>query len=186
MSQSLYKKPIKQLQKNKEVENFRVIGIDPGTRITGFGLLHAINNQLQAIDFGCITPPKKAPITNCHVIIYESVCELIRLHKPHAMSIETQFIGKNPSSAIKLSMVRGVVALAASQSGIPVFEYSPKEAKKAVTGIGAASKSQVQNMVRSLLRLSVIPEPEDAADALALAICHYNSIHLNWQYGKQL
>ncbi len=150
-----------------------IIGIDPGTRITGFGIVHVDERrQFSPLDFGCIRPPASKPLSVRYRIIYESLNEIIKKYAPDALAVETQYICKNPQSGIKLGMARGVVVLAASLHEIPIFEYAPSRAKRAVVGTGSASKAQVRAMVQRLLSLSNPPEPEDAADALALAICH--------------
>lgn len=147
---------------------FTILGIDPGTRITGYGVIDA---DAQPLDFGCIRPPPKLILADRYKIIFDSVEALIEKHEPSAMAVESQFVMKNAQSAIKLGMAKGMVYLAAARKGIPVYEFAPKQAKLAVVGHGGASKFQVQKMIQALLRLPHPPEPEDAADALALAIC---------------
>lgn len=150
-----------------------MIGIDPGTRITGYGIICLTDTRkLTAIDYGCIRPPPTAPLSLRYRCIFKAVTELIQCHKPIAVAVETQFVQKNPASAVKLSMARAAVMLAASLHEIPLFAYAPTKAKLAVVGRGLASKQQVQSMIRVLLSLPHDPAPEDAADALALAICH--------------
>ncbi len=150
----------------------RIIGIDPGTRITGYGLIDFISGSYTILDYGCIRPPPKDALADRYRAIYEGLCELMDRYQPDAVAVETQFMQKNFQSAMKLGMARGMVLLAASQRGITIFEYPPSKAKLAVVGHGGASKEQVAAMVQKLLLLSKIPTPEDAADALALAICH--------------
>jgi crossover junction endodeoxyribonuclease RuvC len=145
-----------------------ILGIDPGTRITGYGV---ISFPSEPIDFGSIQPPPNLPLEKRYHIIFNAIETLIALHKPIAIAVESQFVLKNPQSAIKLGMAKGMVLLAAARANIPVYEYAPTKAKLAVVGRGHASKFQVQRMIQSLLRLPSLPEPEDAADALALAIC---------------
>lgn len=152
-----------------------IIGVDPGTIVTGYGIISIDSSTCRALDFGCIRPPQKLKITDRYLIIYNSLDHLLEIHTPDALAIETQFVHRNVQSAMKLGMARGVVIVAAKKRGIPVIEYSPTKAKRAVSGHGHASKFQVQAMVQKLLNLSQIPEPEDAADALALAICHAHS-----------
>lgn len=149
-----------------------VLGIDPGTQVTGYGVVVRKGNRLITSDFGCIRPPKNAPLSERYHIIHQGLCVLLEKHQPEAVSVETQYVARNPQSALKLGMARGMVLLAATQHGIPVYEYSPSKAKLAVVGNGRASKAQIQAMVQTLLQLSELPKPEDAADALALAICH--------------
>lgn len=145
-----------------------ILGIDPGTRITGYGVLRAPS---EPIDFGCIRPPPSLSLEQRYKIIFEGVEALIERHAPTAIAVESQFVMKNAQSAIKLGMAKGMVFLAAARKNIPVYEYAPKKAKLAVVGKGQASKFQVQRMIQMLLKLPNLPQPEDAADALALAIC---------------
>lgn len=150
-----------------------ILGIDPGTYLTGYAFVSVdANRQCSAIDFGCIRPPAKEPLSVRYLIIFRALETLIKKYSPEAMAVETQYIHKNPQSGLKLGMARGIAVLAASLREIPIFEYAPSRAKKAVVGNGNASKEQVQSMVKFLLSLSELPQPQDAADALALAICH--------------
>ena len=146
------------------------LGIDPGTLVTGYGIIDPQTGR--AIDYGCIRPPRKLRLSERYAIIYRSISELIDRYEPEAVSVETQYVNRNVQSALKLSVARGLVILAATQREIPVFEYTPSKAKIAVVGNGRASKEQVQAMIQKLLVLAKPPEPEDAADALALAYCH--------------
>ena len=157
----------------REKKPLVILGIDPGTQITGYGVIKA-GSSFEALDFGCIRPPAKLPISQRYLIIFQGIDHLIEKYKPDAIAVETQFVYKNVQSAMKLGMARGMVILAGARKNIPLFEYAPKKAKLAVVGHGAASKHQVQKMIQALLRLPSAPTPEDAADALALAICHAN------------
>ncbi len=163
-----------------------IIGIDPGTIVTGFGIIRTDGANFSALDYGCIRPPSSYKLSDRYLIIYNSIEELLDKYKPDALIVETQYVAKNPQSAIKLGMARGIIVIAAKKKGLTVFEYSPTKVKLAVVGTGKASKFQVQGMVQSLLRLSTLPEPEDAADALALAICHAHSPSLNLQAFQEL
>lgn len=145
-----------------------ILGIDPGTLITGYGV---INSDQDPIDFGCIKPPPKLELKDRYKILFESLEALIEKFRPTAIAVESQFVLKNAQSAIKLGMAKGMVYLAAARKQIPLYEFPPKKAKLAVVGNGSASKFQVQKMIQALLRLPQPPQPEDAADALALAIC---------------
>ena len=156
-----------------------ILGIDPGTRITGYGLIKVRGQSLEAIDYGCICPPAKETSSKKYLIIFEAIESLVTQYHPDAISVEGQFMHKNALSAMKLGMARAMAILAAERAGIPIFEYAPKKAKKAVVGNGSASKLQVQRMMQTLLNLSELPTPEDAADALALALCHANSVSLS-------
>lgn len=156
----------------------KILGIDPGTLITGYGLIESNDAEYAAIDYGCIRPPKSLKLTDRYLIIFNAIEELIEKYAPEALVVETQFVQKNVQSAIKLGMARGIAVLAAKRRGLTVFEYAPTQAKMAVAGSGKASKTQVQAMVKMLLNLPDIPAttPEDAWDALALAICHAHRI----------
>jgi crossover junction endodeoxyribonuclease RuvC len=149
-----------------------IMGVDPGTVITGYGLVKRVGGSCQALDFGAIRPSPKAPLTERYAAIFEAIETLLHRFHPNAVAVETQFVAKNPQSALKLGMAKGVVLLAATRQKIPVFEYTPSRAKQAVTGTGKASKHQVGEMITRLLGLPSVPEPEDVADALSLAICH--------------
>ncbi len=158
-----------------------ILGIDPGTRITGYGLIKVNHPAIEPLDFGCIRPPVTAELPARYLALFNSLEKLLDLYSPDALAVETQFVYKNVQSALKLGMARGVVLIAAARRGIPIFEYTPKKAKLAVVGHGGASKEQVQKMIQLLLKLPCMPEPEDAADALALAICHANSLNHRMQ-----
>lgn len=150
-----------------------IIGIDPGTLITGFGIIELKDNGYKVLDYGCIKPPAKLKLSERYLIIFEGIEILLERYKVAAMAIETQYVcaQKNVHSAIKVGMARAVAIVSAKKKKIATFEYTPAEAKKAVSGYGQAAKGQVQAMVKHLLALPASP-PADAADALALAICH--------------
>lgn len=154
-----------------------ILGIDPGTCITGYGLIHYHPRKIEALDFGCIKPPANLQLSKRYLIIYEAIEGLILQHRPKYLSIENQFVSKNVQSALKLGMAKGVAMLAAEKHGLLIQEYSPKEAKLAVTGYGNASKDQVQKMMQLILGLPSAPEPEDAADALSLALRLGQDLH---------
>lgn len=153
-----------------------ILGVDPGTRITGYGVIRASAHRYEPLDFGTICPSPKLPIAERYLIIFEGILFLVEKYKPIALAVETQFVYKNVQSAMKLGMARAAAMLAAAKMGIPVHEYAPKKAKLAACGDGSASKGQVQKMTQLLLNLPVPPDPEDAADALALAICHAHNL----------
>ncbi len=148
-----------------------ILGIDPGTRITGYGVIRQVGHQMEPLGFGCIRPPPNLSLPDRYRIIFDGIEQLIDRFKPEAIAVESQFVMKNVQSALKLGMAKGMVLLSAARHKIPIFEYAPTKAKQAVVGRGQASKLQVQKMIQTLLRLPKLPEPEDAADALALAIC---------------
>ena len=149
-----------------------ILGIDPGTVVSGFGIIESDGVRFRVIDFGCIRPPSKYALPDRYLVIYDSVYALLEDHCPDALVVETQYVKHNPQSAIKIGMARGAVMIAGAKKKVPIHEYAPTKAKLAVVGNGRASKHQVQAMVQQLLCLPEPPKPEDAADALALAICH--------------
>lgn len=156
-------------------ESLIIIGIDPGTRITGYGIIEVHGTNYRTVDYGCIRPPPTLKLSDRYLILFDAIEVLLKKHSPHALAVETQYVGKNAQSAIKLGMARGAAIIAAKRQGLSVFEYAPTKAKQAVVGNGRASKEQVQGMMKLLLRLAELPTPEDAADALALALCHAQS-----------
>ena len=151
----------------------RVLGIDPGSRITGYGIIDARGSKLSLVAAGRIRPPPGAVPARLGRI-YADVFELIGTHQPDVFAIEDVFLAHNPQSALKLGQARGVAIAAAVSAQLEVFEYAARSVKKAVVGTGRASKAQVQHMVRVLLKLPGVPGA-DAADALAIAICHVNT-----------
>lgn len=152
---------------------FRVLGIDPGSQVTGYGVVEKTRSGLCHVVHGEIKPGRGITLSSCLQTICERLQEVIRHSVPQALAIEEIFFGKNVKSLIKQGHVRGVAILAGKQMGIPVYEYSPLEIKKAIVGYGRAEKAQVQMMAKAILGLSELPPP-DAADALAVAICHIN------------
>jgi len=149
-----------------------ILGVDPGTRICGYGLIHIQRNAYELIDYGTIRPSPKQSLAERYYLLFQGIEEIIETFSPSSLALETQYVQKNVQSAMKLGMARAAILIAAVKSSIPVFEYAPTTAKKSVCGRGLASKQQVQEMVRHLLSLESAPKPEDAADALSLAICH--------------
>ena len=154
-----------------------VIGVDPGTARTGYGIIeNDSSGNLHAIAYGVITTQPDASTEERLRIIYTQLNEIITLHQPESGAVEKLFFKKNITNAIAVGQARGVIILSLGNMGIDVSEYYPTEVKTAVTGYGAAEKRQIQTMVKALLRLDEIPQPDDAADALAIAICHINSL----------
>ena len=151
----------------------RVLGIDPGSQVTGYGVVEKRENNLVNIMHGEVRPSKGAPLSRCLVTIYDRLMEVVEQTTPDAIAIEDIFYGKNVKSLIRQGEVRGVAVLVGSHKRIPIFAYTPLEIKKAVVGYGRAEKNQVQYMVKTILHLSALPPP-DASDALAVAICHAN------------
>jgi crossover junction endodeoxyribonuclease RuvC len=153
----------------------RVLGIDCGSRITGYGVIDTDGPDCVMVHCGAIRLKSTETLAERLRIIYAGIAEIIRDLQPDAAAFENVFYSTNVQSALKLGHVRGVSIFAAAEANLPVFEYSPLEVKSAVTGYGRAEKPQVQQMVRALLKLKTAPEPYDASDALAVAICHVHS-----------
>lgn len=147
-----------------------ILGVDPGSRITGYGLIRTDGRYTEYLDSGCIRVGEK-PMAERLRLIYQGLATLIGEYRPEEFAIEQVFMARNPDSALKLGQARGVAMVAAANSGLPVNEYSARQVKQAVVGKGGADKSQVQHMVQTLLRLNRRPQ-SDAADALAIALCH--------------
>lgn len=158
----------------REVREYLIVmGIDPGTATTGYGVVaFRVKQRLDPITYGVIRTPAKEPLTQRLAAIYSDVTRLIDTYKPDAIAVEELFFSRNTTTALAVGQARGVSLLAAAQFKITVSEYTPSQVKLAVTGQGKADKQQVAYMVRLLLGLSEIPKPDDAADALAIAICH--------------
>ena len=149
-----------------------ILGIDPGVATIGFGLVRAERNRNQLLRYGVITTPPGIPLSNRLLQISNDMEELIRTFHPDEMAVEELFFTKNITTGIAVAHGRGVILLAAEKLGVPVFEYTPMQVKQAVVGYGKAEKRQVMLMTQRLLHMKEIPRPDDAADALALAICH--------------
>jgi crossover junction endodeoxyribonuclease RuvC len=153
-----------------------VLGIDPGTAITGYGLVReAQDGTLSAAAHGVLTTPTDKPMPERLTLLYEQLIEVIKLHRPDSSAVEKLFFAKNVKTGITVGQGRGVILLALAQAKIPITEYAPVEIKQAVAGYGGADKRQMQEMVRMLLNMEEIPKPDDAADALAVAITHLHS-----------
>jgi crossover junction endodeoxyribonuclease RuvC len=150
-----------------------VIGIDPGTARTGYGVIRESDDgSLNAVDFGVIETSPNQPMSERLLKLHHDLRALLSQHKPEEAAVESLFFQKNAKTAISVGQARGVAILALAESGLMIKEYSPQDIKQAVTGYGAAEKGQVQRMVQRLLELENVPRPDDAADALAVAICH--------------
>lgn len=155
------------------------LGLDPGTATTGYGLVRLEpNGNLQAIKYGAIRTSKNAPAPERLVLLYDQLQDLLREHHPETVAVEKLFFQRNVTTALAVGQARGVMLLALARAGLEVYEYTPNEIKQAVAGYGSAGKRQVQEMVRVLLGLNDIPRPDDAADALAVAICHLHSARM--------
>jgi crossover junction endodeoxyribonuclease RuvC len=147
------------------------LGIDPGTALLGYGVVES-GDDPQMIDFGAIATAADRPMPDRLSDLFDRVTELLERYRPDVLAIEQLFFARNVTTAIAVGQARGVVLLAAARAGVPVVEYSPSEVKHAVVGYGKADKSQMQEMVRIILGLEHVPHPDDAADALAVALCH--------------
>ena len=150
----------------------KIIGIDPGLVQTGFGIINVRDNQVSLIDYGIIKPSHKDTLANRLLTIFNDVCEIVSNCNPQVFAIEDVFYGKNVKSAMRLGQARGAAMVAAAIKGIPIYEYSARKVKQSVTGNGNAHKSQIQFMVKAKLQMDHNPEPMDAADALAIALCY--------------
>jgi crossover junction endodeoxyribonuclease RuvC len=155
----------------------RILGIDPGSKATGYGFIEQQGNRLIHLDNGVILTRSQDPLAQRLQLIYRELTRLIDVYRPAAVAVEQVFMARNPASALKLGHARGIALLAGINAGLPVAEYSALQVKSAVVGYGRAGKNQVQQMTRTLLNLPEIAQ-EDAADALAVAICHAHSHHL--------
>ncbi|MBI5653594.1 MAG: crossover junction endodeoxyribonuclease RuvC [Chloroflexi bacterium] len=152
-----------------------ILGVDPGTAITGYGLIESDGDALQMMDYGAITTPADWAMPRRLVQIYRELTALIAKHQPTDAVVEKLFFSKNVRTALSVGQARGVALLVAAQAQIAIHEYTPLEIKQAVVGYGRADKNQVQQMVKLLLQIDHVPHPDDAADALAVAICHAHS-----------
>jgi crossover junction endodeoxyribonuclease RuvC len=150
----------------------RILGIDPGTGIMGFGVIDVAGNKYQMVTAGVIKTPAHTPLEDRLIEIYDGLHEIIKETKPNFCSIEKLFFAKNITTAISVSHARGVAMLVARQNNLPIAEYTPLQIKQSLTGYGRADKKQMQEMVRLQLNLKQVPKPDDAADALAAAITH--------------
>jgi crossover junction endodeoxyribonuclease RuvC len=159
-------------------EPVRTLGVDPGTAIMGYGVVERVGSSLRALEFGALTTPSAEPMPRRLLSLYTRLTALIDAHRPGALAVEELFFNRNVRTAIPVGQARGIVLLSAAQANVPVFEYTPLQVKDAVVGYGRATKDQVQQMIRTLLDLDVVPRPDDAADALAIAICHMHSVRL--------
>ncbi len=155
-----------------------VLGIDPGTATTGYGLVTETDGQLQAVAYGVIATPPDWAMPQRLQKIYRDLTVLIREHLPTEGAVEQLFFSRNVKTALAVGQARGVTLLALADAGLTIAEYTPLEVKQSVVGYGRAEKKQVQELVRLLLRLDAVPQPDDAADALAIAICHVHSARM--------
>ena len=156
-------------------KQLRIVGIDPGYAIVGYGVLDYANNHFSVVEYGAITTPAELVFPRRLGVIWEGLADLLARLEPEVMAVEKLFFTTNQKTVIDVAQARGVVQLCAERRGIGVFEYTPLQVKQAVVGYGKAEKHQVQQMVKTLLNLERAPKPDDTADALAVAICHAHS-----------
>lgn len=154
----------------------RVIGIDPGTAIVGFGVVDYIGKEYKVVDYGCIYTPMDLPMEKRIAMIFNQLTDLIKKFQPDHMAVEDLFFFKNAKTVISVAQARGVILLCGELYNIPQKSYTPPQVKIGITGYGRAQKKEIQEMVKRLLKLEEIPQPDDAADGLALAITHINSL----------
>lgn len=164
----------------------KIMGVDPGLATLGYAFIEKNNNSFKLINYDVIKTEAEISDVNRLKIIYNKLQELIEKNQPACMAVEELFFNKNVKTAIRVGQARGVILLAGADAGIDVSEYTPLQVKQAVVGYGRASKHQVQHMVKALLNLETIPEPDDAADALAVAICHGHNYGFNKRWGDQI
>ena len=164
----------------------RILGIDPGIAIVGFGFIDKQGNKVTPVQYGCIQTEAHTPEEERLMHVYEAIVQLIDKYKPDAVAFEKLFFNRNVTTAMLVSQARGVLVLAAAQKGLPIAEYTPMQVKQAIVGYGKAEKRQVQEMTRMFLKLQAIPKPDDVADALSVAICHAHSYTLNSKINEVL
>lgn len=157
----------------------KVLGVDPGTLVMGYGVIESEDDEVALINYGALTGPKRLPIGERLSYLYNNLLEIINCHRPDVVVVEQPFIAKNVKSALAIGRAQAIALLAAAGRGIPTFEYTPAQIKQRVANYGASGKEQIQEMVRLQLGLDEVPQPDDAADALAVAICHLREIHLS-------
>ncbi|GGH29664.1 crossover junction endodeoxyribonuclease RuvC [Paenibacillus segetis] len=164
----------------------RILGIDPGIAIVGFGFIDKQGSKCTPVQYGCIQTKAHTPEEERLLHVYEGMVQLIDKYQPDAVALEKLFFNRNVTTAMPVSQARGVLVLAAVQKGLPISEYTPMQVKQAVVGYGKAEKKQVQEMTRMFLKLQAVPKPDDVADALAVAICHAHSYTLNSKINEVL
>jgi crossover junction endodeoxyribonuclease RuvC len=156
-----------------------ILGIDPGTAVMGYGIIESRDDEISLVDYGTITTLPRSLIGERLNFLYGKLMDIISHYKPESVAVEQPFVSKNVKSALAIGRAQAVVIMVAANREIPCYEYTPAQIKQRITNYGASSKEQIQEMIRVQLRLPHIPEPNDAADALAVAICHLQEIHLS-------
>jgi crossover junction endodeoxyribonuclease RuvC len=163
----------------------KILGIDPGTVTMGYGVIESREDEIALVDYGDLNCPARSPIGERLHYFYRELSEIISRHQPDVVAIEQPFVAKNVRSALAVGRAQAMAILAAASRGIPTYEYTPAQIKQRVADYGASTKHQIQEMVRLQLGLSQLPQPDDAADALAVAICHLRETHLDSLLAKQ-
>jgi crossover junction endodeoxyribonuclease RuvC len=163
----------------------KVMGIDPGTVVLGYGVIESIDDRLTLVDCGALSTPARSPIGERLSFLYNQLSEIVLRYQPDAVAVEQPFLAKNVRAALAIGKAQAVAILAASIRGIPTYEYTPAKIKQRVANYGASSKEQIQEMVRLQLGLPEVPQPSDAADALAVALCHLSEMHLSELLSKE-
>jgi len=163
-----------------------ILGIDPGTATTGYGVLRSQKNKLEVLDVGCIKTNKNLAIPERLDLIAKELKKIIKKYKPQIMAVEELFFFKNAKTVITVGQARGVILFVGKNQGLEIHEYTPLQVKQAVVGYGRAEKKQVQQMVKAILGLKVIPKPDDAADALAVALCCESSVKFEKAVDKKI
>ena len=163
-----------------------ILGLDPGTASTGYGVVSVSGNRVRMLEYGVVRTPAKMPLETRLRKLFEELGEILKKHRPDSTAVESLFFNTNVSTALAVGHARGVALLACSQCDCPVFEYTPQQVKMAVVGYGKASKEQVMEMVRVLLGLNEPPRPDHAADALGVAICHAHSRGVEEKVAREL
>jgi len=158
------------------LKNMRILGIDPGTGILGFGIIEVVNGRYALVDGGVIRTPVHEDDAVRLLTIYEELTDIITNTEPKVMSVEKLFFARNVTTAMTVAQARGVVLLCGKQAGMEIYEYTPLQIKQAITGYGKADKKQMQDMVRVILGLETVPKPDDAADAIAAALTHAQTV----------
>ncbi|MDH4222184.1 MAG: crossover junction endodeoxyribonuclease RuvC [candidate division Zixibacteria bacterium] len=156
--------------------NLIILGIDPGSTVTGYGIIKENQQKTTLVEYGVIKVSPRKPLPERLQDIFSGLNDIIEKIKPHQIAVEKAFYSKNAKSALVMGEIRGIALLSGAQAKIPLAEYSPREIKFSIVGTGAASKAQVQYMVKNILNLRTLPEPEDASDALAIALCHLGKL----------
>jgi len=163
----------------------RILGIDPGTVTMGYGIIEADGDKLTVVDYGALTSKGRSPIGERLSFLYHGIEDIIAKCSPDAVVVEQPFVAQNVKSALAVGRAQAVAMLAAANRSIPVYEYTPAQVKQRVANYGASSKEQIQEMVRLQLGLAEVPRPDDAADALAIALCHLQETHLDSLLARQ-